>query len=544
MPEMSGGDAVVGALVAHGIDTLYCLPGVQSDHLFNAIFDAGSTIRAIHTRHEQGAAYMALGAAMATGRPAAYSVVPGPGFLNSCAALSTAWAVNAKVLALAGQNPVPTIGKGYGLLHEIPDQLAVMAQLTKWCGRIESVSEAPGKIAAAMQALNSGRARPVGLELPVNVLGARGVAEKVAPLAPDEAPQALPVDIERAVEMIAAARRPIIFVGSGAIHAADEVRLLAEKTGAPVVGHRMGRGILDSRHPLSITQAEAWELWKTADLAIGVASHMQLPLQVWGTDDAIRVLRIDIDPGEIDKFGKTDLGVLADARAALAAINELLAPRVIDVKPRLEAVAERKRRFLGEISGLEPQLSFLRVIRDILPDEGVLIDDLTQVGYVSRIAYPVHRPRTFLNSGFQGTLGWGVATALGAKDAVGDTPVVVISGDGGFMYNIQELSTAVRHRIAPVFIVFNDGAFGNVRRMQKELHGNRVIASDLLNPDFVKLADSYGMAGSRVRTAEELRPVLEKALASGEPHLIEIPIGEVPSPWGFIQFPRIRGKGA
>jgi acetolactate synthase I/II/III large subunit len=541
MADMSGGDAVVGALASHGIDTLYCLPGVQSDHLFNAIFDADGAVKPIHTRHEQGAAYMALGAAMATGKPAAYSVVPGPGFLNSAAALSTAWAVNAKVVAMAGQNPVATIGKGFGLLHEIPDQLAIMAQLTKWSSRIESAADAPGKVAQAFQALNSGRARPVGLELPVNMLAGRTDTSPVAALPLDVPPQALPAELERAAELIAKAQRPIIYAGSGAILAADEVRQLAEKIGAPVVGHRMGRGILDARHPLSITQAAAHELWQTTDLAIGIASHMQLPLMTWGTDDNMQVIRIDIDPTELTKFAKMDLGINADSKAALAAINELLAGKAIDTQARLEALANRKQRFATEIAGLEPQLSFLRVIRDVLPENGILIDDLTQVGYVSRIAYPVYQPRTFLNSGFQGTLGWGVATALGAKNAVGDTPVVCISGDGGFGYNIQELSTAVRHGIGAVFIVFNDGAYGNVRRMQKEEHGNRVIASDLLNPDFVKLADSYGMAGHKVRTAEELRPVLEKAISGGEPTLIEVPIGEVPSPWGFIQLPKIRG---
>ncbi len=540
MSKMSGGDAVVAALQAHGIDTLYCLPGVQSDHLFNAIFDSGA-IKPVHTRHEQGAAYMALGAAMATGKPAACSVVPGVGFLNASAALCTAWSVNAKVLAMAGQNPVPTIGRGFGLLHEIPDQLAIMSQFTKWSSRIETPQEAPGKVAAAFQAMNSGRARPVGLEIPVDMLQKQADVSAVAPMAPDEPPQALPADIERAAAMIAKAERPMIFVGSGAIHAAAEVLALAEKIGAPVVGHRNGRGIVDARHPLSITQAAAHEWWKTTDLVIGISSHMQLPQMTWGTDDKMQIIRIDIDPSELNKFGKTTLGILADSKAAVAAINDHLQHKSIDTKARREALADRKQRFAREIAGLEPQLSFLRAIRDILPEDGILLDDLTQVGYVSRIAYPVYKPRTFLNSGFQGTLGWGVATTLGAKHAVGDTPVVCISGDGGFMYNVQELSTAVRHRIGAVMIVFNDGAYGNVRRMQKEEHGNRVIASDLLNPDFPKLAESYGMSGHRVRSAEELRPVLEKAIASGEPNLIEVPIGEVPSPWGHIQLPRIRG---
>ena len=149
MPMMSGGDAVVQSLVAHGVRSLYCLPGVQSDHLFNAIFDAEGALTPIHTRHEQGAAYMALGAAMATGEPAAYSVVPGPGFLNSTAALCTAWAVNAKVLALIGQIPSNAIGKGWGMLHEIPDQFSILQQLTKSAARVTSPQEAPGRIARA-----------------------------------------------------------------------------------------------------------------------------------------------------------------------------------------------------------------------------------------------------------------------------------------------------------------------------------------------------------------------------------------------------------
>jgi acetolactate synthase-1/2/3 large subunit len=271
-----------------------------------------------------------------------------------------------------------------------------------------------------------------------------------------------------------------------------------------------------------------------------VGARAQSPLQSWGWDERIRFIHIEIDPEEMARFRQPDIGMLADAKATLAAINEGLSGRAIDTRQRVDACLASKARFMQRIAALEPQLSYLKVIRDVLPDDGVLVDDLTQVGYVARIAYPAHKPRTLITSGFQGTLGWGVATGLGAKHALRDKPVVVISGDGGFMYNIQELSTAVRHRIGATFIVFNDGAFGNVKRMQQEMHGNRVIASDLLNPDFMKLAESYGLTGHRVRSPEALRPVLEKALASGEPNLIEVPIGEVPSPWDFINLPKVR----
>jgi acetolactate synthase-1/2/3 large subunit len=190
---------------------------------------------------------------------------------------------------------------------------------------------------------------------------------------------------------------------------------------------------------------------------------------------------------------------------------------------------------------LAPQIAFLRAIRDVLPDNGVFLDELTQVGYTARSAYEARAPRTYISSGYQGTLGWGVATAIGAKDALGDVPVVAISGDGGFMFNVQELASAVRHRIPVVVIVFNDGAYGNVRNMQKTLHGNRLIGSDLANPDFVRLGESFGIASHRVTDAEGLRRKLEQSLAANEPALIEVPCGDMPSPWQFIDMPRVRG---
>ncbi|HYW59381.1 MAG TPA: thiamine pyrophosphate-dependent enzyme, partial [Xanthobacteraceae bacterium] len=175
------------------------------------------------------------------------------------------------------------------------------------------------------------------------------------------------------------------------------------------------------------------------------------------------------------------------------------------------------------------------------PDDGVLIDELTQVGYASRTAYEARGPRTFISSGYQGTLGWGIATALGAKDALGAAPVVALSGDGGFMFNVQELATAVRHRIPIVVILFNDGAFGNVRNMQRHDHGNRVIGTDLANPDFMRLADSFAIGGYRATSPEALRKALEQALARNEPAVIEVPCGDLPDPWQFIDMPKVRG---
>jgi acetolactate synthase-1/2/3 large subunit len=541
MPLMSGGDAVVRSIVAHGITSLYCLPGVQSDHLFNALFDAGDAIRVVHTRHEQGAAYMALGAALATGRPAAYSVVPGPGFLNSSAALATAYSTGAKVLALIGQIPSRAIGKGLGYLHEIPDQLGILRTLTKSAERVDRPEDAPGLVAQAFHKLHSGRPRPVALEVPPDVLGAKAEVTLVAPLSP-EPPAPLDEDaIAQAAQMLAAADCPVIFVGGGAHDAAAEVQALAERLTAPVVGFRRGKGVLDNRHVLSHPLPGGHALWARADVVLAVGTRMFLPLSAWGTDDKLKIIRIDIDPTEFLRMRVPANGIAGDAAAILRRLDQYLARRMPLDKARVAASRALKERVAADFEKLGVILDYLKAIRDVLPDNGVLVDELTQVGYAARTAYEARGARTFISSGYQGTLGWGIATALGAKHALGPTPVVTLSGDGGFMFNVQELSTAVRHRIPLVAILFNDGAYGNVRNMQRHDHGNRVIGTDLANPDFIKLADSFGIAGYRAKDPAALRKALETALGKHEPALIEVPVGDLPDPWQFIDMPKVRG---
>jgi acetolactate synthase I/II/III large subunit len=542
MPLMSGGDAVVRSLITHGISTLYCLPGVQSDHLFNAFFDAGDAIRVVHTRHEQGAAYMALGAALATGKPAVYSVVPGPGFLNSSAALATAYSTGAKVLALIGQIPSRAIGKGFGFLHEIPDQLSILRTLTKSAERVERPEAAPGLVAQAIQQLHSGRPRPVGLELPPDMLGTKAEVALAAPL-PPEPPAPLDEDaIAQAAQALAAAECPVIFVGGGALDASVEVQALAERLAAPVVGFRRGKSVLDNRHVLSHALPGGHALWPRADVVLAVGTRMFLPLSGWGTDDKLKIIKIDIDPAEFGRMRVPGTGLAGDAAAILRRLDQHLATHAPMDKARVAASHALKEQVAADFEELGVILDYLKAIRDVLPDDGVLLDELTQVGYAARTAYEARGPRTFISSGYQGTLGWGIATALGAKNALGATPVVALSGDGGFMFNVQEFSTAVRHRIPIVVILFNDGAYGNVRNMQRHDHGNRVIGSDLANPDFMKLADSFGIGGYRVKDPDRLRKALETALARNEPALIEVPVGELPDPWQFIDLPKVRGS--
>jgi len=538
--SLTTAQAVVELLARNGIRELFCLPGVQNDPFFDALYDRTDTIRPIHTRHEQGAAYMALGAAMATGRPAAFAVVPGPGILNASAALATAYAVNAPVLALVGQIPRALIGRHVGVLHELPDQLALLRLLSKYAERIGSAADGVRVVDTAFDRLLNGRPRPVAVECPMDVWSDRGEVTLSGP-AVRRFPPLDEEAMHEAAALLGSAERPLIVVGGGALEASAEVRAVAEMLDAPVVAHRMGQGILDARHPLAVTFPAGHRLWADADVVLGVGTRLQTQQMAWGVDDRMKIVRIDIDPEEIGRIRPADVAIVADAATALRAVADRLA-RVNRRRPgRGEAIARVKQEVDAELQRLEPQASYLRAIRDALPENGIFVDELTQVGYVSRLMFPVYAPRTFLAPGYQGTLGWGFATSLGAKVAAPDRPVVSIAGDGGFMFTVQELATAVAHRISVVAVVFTDDAYGNVRRFQQDRYNNRVIASTLVNPDFVRLADSFGVRAERAETPDALRVTLERALASGEPRLIEVPVGDMADPWEYIHMPKVRG---
>ena len=542
MARMTGGAALVEMLRRHGIDTLFALPGVQNDALFVALYDAGDGIRVIHTRHEQAAAYMALGYARTSGRPGAYAVVPGPGLLNTTAALATAYATNAPVLCLSGQVASDMIGRGFGLLHEIPDQFGILQRLTKWAARIEHPTQTGKLVNEAFRQLRDGRPRPVGLEIPPDVLALETDIALPAAGTPPAITEPDPELIDRAAALLAAAKKPLLFVGSGAVDAGEEVLAIAEMLQMPVVSFTGGKGIVSDRHYLAQSSLAGHELWREADVVLAVGTRLHQPQLRWGVDRDLKLVRIDIDPIEITRYFKPALGLVADAKAALTALLRALdrhAPKQTSRQDELEILKAATLAGLEEKLG--PQCEYLRAIRAELPDDGIYVEDLTQVGYVGRMAFPVYQPRTYIHSGYQGTLGFGFATALGAKVGRPDRPVVSVSGDGGFLYNVQELSTAARHGIDIVAIVFADGAYGNVRRMQKEDYGNRLIGVDLQNPQFPKMAESFGVAGVKTTTPDDLRRELAAALKRRGTTLIEVAVGEMPDPWKVLVPPRIRG---
>jgi acetolactate synthase I/II/III large subunit len=258
-------------------------------------------------------------------------------------------------------------------------------------------------------------------------------------------------------------------------------------------------------------------------------------------DDRLAVVRLDIDPEEPARFRRPACSLVGDAATVLRALLAELPARNRD-RPRRDAELRAHRAWCEErLARLEPQMGFLRAIRAALPDDGIYVEDVTQVGFASRLAFPVYQPRTYLSPGHQDTLGWSYGAALGAQAALPGRKVVAIAGDGGFMYQAPELATAVRHKLPVVAVVFDDGAFGNVQRIQREQFGNRLIASDLANPDFTKFAESFGVQAWRARTPDALERVLREAFAANAPGLVHVPVSEMPSPWDMILLPRVRG---
>jgi acetolactate synthase I/II/III large subunit len=308
-----------------------------------------------------------------------------------------------------------------------------------------------------------------------------------------------------------------------------------------VLAYRRGRGVLDSRDPLSVTLPLGRELWGEADVVLGVGTRLFYGYTHWGIDEKLAIIRIDADPDEPERFARPAVALIGDAGPILRRLIDALAVHHHRPSRRAE-LEERQARMRRRLDKLAPQIGFLDAIRAELPEDGIFVDEVTQIGFAARLLLPVYKPRTFLSPGYQDNLGWGYATALGAQHARADVPVLSIAGDGGFLFTSNELATAMHHRIPLTVVVFNDGAFGNVRRTQEEQYGNRLIASDLANPDFVRYAESFGAEAERARSPQQLRAALKRAFKRRDgPTLIEVPVPPMPSPWEFIHMPRVRG---
>jgi acetolactate synthase-1/2/3 large subunit len=537
MAKLTGGQAIVRTLTNHGVDTIFGLPGVQLDNTFDALYEARNTIRTIHTRHEQGAAYMALGYAQSSGKVGACIVGPGPGLLNAGAALATAAASNAPVLCIGGQLPSSQIGGGVGMTHEIRDQSAAMRGVAKWVGRAESAADAPGVLQDAFRQMLETRHQPVVFEMAPDVMGSEEYVDLRDVQYYDGSAQPKIEALDKAAALLGQAGKPAIFAGSGVFGAESELQRLSELLEAPVIMSRTGRGALGDRDYHAQGMIAGQDIWPSVDVALIVGTRFTTPALAWGRADEVKTVRIDIDSEQATKPRPSDITIISNARNGLAALCDLIEPQNRTRPSRETELRKVKANAQAKLETLEPQYGFAKVIRDEVPDDGIVVTDVTQMATYLQNWMPVHHPRTLITPSYQATLGYAFPTALGAQVAHPDRRVICISGDGGFMFNVQELSTAVAHHINVVTIVFADKAFGNVKRFQKDNYGERYIAVDLHNPDFAALAHTFGMTGIRAETPEELRAAIREAFAAPGPALIEVPVGEMPSVWDLIQRP-------
>ena len=532
MARMTGGQALVASLRREGVRVVFGLPGVQLYGAMAALREEPA-IRFIATRHEQATSYMADGYARAGGDIGVALVVPGPGLLNASAGLSTAYSASSPVLVIAGQIPKAKIGKNVGLLHEVNDQLDAIAPVTKWRQRVLEVAEIPAAIREAARQLRTGRPRPVVVDIPPETLEDEGDATLLDPAVAERLP-ASPTQIEHAVARLVAARRPVIVAGGGVnlAGAHDVLRAVAEHLQAAVVMTAEGKGALSDAHDLSLGAG----LWPgspvrlhldQADVVLAVGTRLAMV----SFQPAQQVLQIDVDPDEIGRNHSPTHGLVGDARATLERLAERLRAAG-PPRPSRHAELAAIRTATAAADDQEPQASIQRSLRTGTPHNAIMIGDMTQIGYHSRPFWPVYEPRTYLTSSYSGNLGYGFPTALGAKVARPDRPVVAVCGDGGFLFNSQELSTAVRHGIAIVVVVFNDDAYGNVARDLDEAWGGS-IGSDLANPDFVRLAEAYGVTALRAKEPTDVGDLVREAIALDRPVLIEVPVGRMPRPRFF-----------
>ncbi len=532
--EMTGGQALARQLVAEGVRDLFGIPGVQLDWATDALLDVEPDLRYWTPRHEQATSYMADGYARTTGQPGVCMVVPGPGLLNAMAGLSTAYACNSPVLCISGQIPTPMIGRGLGMLHEVRGQSQILGSVTKWNRLARHPAEVPALVHEAFAELRSGRPQPVGLEVPPDVLQARADVKLLGAAAPRDDELPLAAELERAAALLRGARLPVIYAGGGALAggAADALRQLAETLQAPLVMSDNGRGVLSDLHPLALTQLGGRCVLPHADVVLVVGSRF-----VNGHGEATHAsprtqyIYLNTDAVAMGEPHAAGIALQTGARRGTLALLE----RVQGLKPasRADIVGQVRAWCDEQIAYIEPQLSYVRALRAAIPQDGILVSELTQVGYASGFAYPVYAPRTFITPGYQGTLGYGFATALGVALGNPDKAVVSINGDGGFGWNLQELATAAKYRARLVTVVFADGAFGNVRRIQANVF-KREIGTELHNPDFVRLAEAFGVNATRVDSPAALGAAVSSALAAGGPTLIEARVPPMPGPWHLI----------
>jgi acetolactate synthase I/II/III large subunit len=531
--QQTGGDALANQLVREGVKHVFGVLGVQLDWAVDGLRKVADKICYVVPRHEQATSHMADGYARTSQSPGVCMVVPGPGLLNAMAGLATAYACNSRVLCIAGDIHSSAVGRGLGLLHEIRDQSSILGSVTKWHARADRPENVPSLVRSAFRELGDGRPRPVGLEISHDVLSSKAEVDGIEPSPPAKNP----LDerqIEQAAALLNAARFPILYVGGGVLagRASGALRSLAEKLQMPVVMGENGRGAISDRHPLALSTLDGRAIFPHADLVVVVGSRFvdtAMGKPSWPAEGK-KFIFINLDSEAWGPPRNCDVSVKADCATALRALEDASLKRP-PIPVHLEKVRKWARAQMEEI---EPQGAWVRALREGIPDDGILVNELTQVGYFARLAYPVYEPGTFMTPGYQGTLGYGFPTAMGAAVANPARVVVSINGDGGFGWNLQELATARKYHLNVTIVVFNDGHFGNVRNMQQDQFGKE-FGVELLNPKYDHLADAFEIPYERADDPQKLSMLLKRRAQERGPLLVEVRVAQMPSPWHLLR---------
>lgn len=537
--KMSGGEALAKSLAQEGVEVVFGIPGVQLYGLVAGLRDEPE-LDMVTTRHEQATTYMADGYARASGKPGVAMVVPGVGLYNAAAGLATAYSRSSPVLLIAGQVPRGLIGKNLGAVHEIANQGEVVRPVTKWQRMVHRPREIPAAVKEAFRKMRTGRPRPVLIEMPPEVAVEREEVELLEP-APVSPIVPSPDFLQRAAAVIAESKLPVIYAGGGVARANAEESLVrfSEATNIPVITSNGGKGTMPDGHPLCYGSCfsprgerqemnQLFEVMQAADVVIGIGARFSLGNPA---GNASCLININVDDDELTRVQTNTIPLHGDAKATL----EALLPALLDVtesrRPSpVEAVAAARSLIrYDNISQMEPQFLIMETIHKCVPEDSFIAWDITQMGYYARTHYQVNHPKTYIDSGYSFNLGYAFPTALGAKTAKPDRPVLCMAGDGGFMFNASELSTAVNYGINVVTVVFQNDSYGNVAQDMNEIFGG-TYQTTLRNPDFVKFAESFGAVGIRANNVLELETLIPEALEMQAPVVIEAPMGDLPMP--------------
>jgi acetolactate synthase-1/2/3 large subunit len=523
----SGAHALVESLQAEGVSTLFGIPGVGTLAVYDAFLDHPS-LRHIEVRHEQGAVFMADGYARASGEVGVAFTSGGPGALNTLTAMATAFNDSVPVLHVVNENPPAVRRKGLGHFHDISDQLGVFRPVTGFTQQVALADEIPAAIHQAMFSLRNRRPRPAMVEIVGEALSA-GTRAEIPPRAqtmphPPEAGA-----VKAAAELLVGSERPVIWAGGGiaTVEASRELQRVAERLGAPVITTQKGKGGFPSDHPLHIgnwaNELPVRHLLAASDSMLAVGTRFSyFPTGGWSLRVPERLVQIDLDPTEIGRNYRATVGVVGDAELSLRSLAEALDSEGYEGGSWRRAEVEDCLRQITAALGHPIEIDVLDQIRATLPTDALVFNDPTTIVFWARSYWTSQLPRTwFVPSGF-GTLGYSLPAAIGAKVARPNAVSIAIVGDAGVMFTIQDLMTAVQEKIAVIVMVFNDFGYGVERRHQDHLYGRR-SGVDILPPDFVGLARSFGARAVSVTDLSKVGSTLESMLDADGPVLIEVP---------------------